>query len=141
MSKRGETVVRTWFQEVWNEGQDSAIDRLLAPDALAHGLPGGSMRGPDSFRAVQRTFRGAFPDINIAVERTISEGDMVVAHCHVTGTHTGNALGFPATGRRVDFYGVTITRVVDDTIREGWNCYDFLTMYQQLGVVPPNPGA
>lgn len=63
------------------------------------------------------------------------------AYCHVTGTHTGGGLGIPPTRKGVDFHGFTITRVVDGTIREGWNGFDFLTMYQQLGVVPASPGS
>jgi steroid delta-isomerase-like uncharacterized protein len=136
-----EAVMRTWFDEVWCKGQEAAIDRLLAAEAVAHGLPGGDMRGAASFRQVFNSFRSAFPDIHIDVARTVSEGDMVVAHCRVTGTHTGGGLGIEPTGRRVEFEGMTLARVVDGQIREGWNCFDFLTMYQQLGVVPAAPGA
>jgi predicted ester cyclase len=59
----------------------------------------------------------------------------------VTGTHTGDTLGIVPTGRKVDFEGMTIARIVRGQFVEGWNCYDFLTMYQQIGVVPPIPGA
>jgi steroid delta-isomerase-like uncharacterized protein len=141
MSVKPDTLMRAWFEEVWNQGREETIDRLLAADGLAHGLPGGPMRGPDAFRAHFRMFRGAFPDIHVAVERTITEGEFVVAHCRVTGTHQGDTLGFPPTGRHIDFQGVTIVRTVDGQFREGWNFFDFLTMYQQLGVTPPMPGA
>jgi steroid delta-isomerase-like uncharacterized protein len=139
MSVRPDAVMRTWFEEVWNEGREATIDRLLAAGAIAHGLPGGPQRGPDSFRPVFHTFRGAFPDLRITVERTITEGDHVAVFCHVTGTHTGGSLGVAPTGRTVDFHGVTIGRVADGQIQEGWNCFDFLTMYQQLGIVPAIP--
>jgi steroid delta-isomerase-like uncharacterized protein len=141
MSGHPDAVVRTWFEEVWNQGREQAIDRLLAQDAVAHGLPGGPCCGPAAFRPVFNTFRGAFPDLRIVVEKTVTEGNAVAAYCHVTGTHTGDALGIPPTGRRVDFHGVTIATIVDGTIREGWNCFDFLTMYQQLGAMPAPAGA
>ena len=141
MSTAPADVMRTWFEEVWNQGRETAIDRLLAPDAVGHGLPGGDMRGPNAFRAVFHTFRDAFPDIRIVVEKAVTEGDIVAVYCRVTGTHTGPSLGMPPTGRRVDFDGVVFARVADGTIREGWNCFDFLTMYQQMGVVAANPGA
>lgn len=136
MSALPEAVVREWFNEVWNRGHEQAIDRIMAADAIAHGLPGGPCCGPAAFKPIFHTFRGAFPDLHIVVEKTVTEGDTVAAYCHVTGTHTGEALGIPPTGRRVDFHGVTITRITDGTIREGWNCFDFLTMYQQLGTMP-----
>jgi steroid delta-isomerase-like uncharacterized protein len=141
MSMQPDAVMRTWFDQVWCKGRESAIDTLMARDAVGHGLPGGLMRGPTAFRQVFHTFRGAFPDIHISVERTISQGDLVVAHCRVTGTHQWNTLGFAATGKKVDFEGVTIARVVNGQFAEGWNFFDFLTMYQQLGVVPLTPGA
>jgi steroid delta-isomerase-like uncharacterized protein len=141
MSMQPDEMMRTWFDEVWCKGQDAAIDRLMAAEAVGRGLPGGEMHGPAGFRQVFNTFHGAFPDIHITVERTITEGNMVTAHCRVTGTHTGEGLGIPPTGKRVDFEGMTIARVADGQIREGWNCYDFLTMYQQIGVMPAAPGA
>jgi steroid delta-isomerase-like uncharacterized protein len=141
MSIAAETVVRNWFDEVWNQGREETIDRLLSTEAVAHGLPGGPTRGPQAFRSVFKSFRSAFPDLHVAVERTVTEGDVVAAYCHVTGTHTGDSLGVPATGKRVDFHGVTIARITDGTIGEGWNCFDFLTMYQQLGVLPAVPGS
>jgi steroid delta-isomerase-like uncharacterized protein len=141
MSMQPNAVVRAWFDEVWCRGQEAAIDRLMAADAIAHGLPGGEMRGPTGFRQVFNSFRGAFPDLHIAIEHTVTEGDTVAAHCRVTGTHGGDGLGITPTGKRVDFEGMTIVRVADGQIREGWNCYDFLTMYQQIGVVPAAAGA
>jgi steroid delta-isomerase-like uncharacterized protein len=140
MSLQPEAVMRAWFDEVWCQGRDARIDQLMAADAVAHGLPGGDSRGASAFRQVFNTFRGAFPDIRIEIERIVAEGDMVTTHCRVTGTHTGEGLGIQPTGKRVRFEGMTIARVVDGQIREGWNCYDFLTMYQQLGVVPAAPG-
>lgn len=141
MSAAPADVMRTWFEEVWNQGSEAAIDRLLAPDAVGHGLPGGDRRGPAGFRDVFHTFRGAFPDIRIVVEKTVTEGETVAVYCRVTGTHTGASLGMPPTGQRIDFDGVVFARVADGLVQEGWNCFDFLTMYQQLGVVAANPGA
>jgi predicted ester cyclase len=63
------------------------------------------------------------------------------AHCHVTARHIGPTLGGPATNKPVQFWGMCIARVRDGQIVEGWNCFDFLSMYQQLGWVknPPLP--
>jgi steroid delta-isomerase-like uncharacterized protein len=141
MSVAPQEVMHTWFEEVWNQGREDTIDRLFAADGVAHGLPGGPLRGPAAFRAVFHAFRGALPDIHISVERTITEGDSVVVVCRVKGTHTGASLGLAPTGRSVDFNGVVIARVANGQLQEGWNCFDFLTMYQQLGVVPANLGA
>lgn len=135
MSQPPEAALRTWFDEVWNQGLDATIDRLFPADAIAYGLPGGPMKGPGAFRGIYTIFRGAFPDIHINVEHTISTSDSVAAEVRVTGTHSGDTLGFPATGRRIDFRGMVMATVANGQVLECWNCFDFLTMYQQLGVV------
>jgi steroid delta-isomerase-like uncharacterized protein len=136
MPQTPDDVIRQWFREVWDEGHEEAIDRLMAPDGKVHGLsgPGGPpLTGPAAFRPVFTTFRQALGDLRIDVERTVAQGDTVAAFCRVRGRHVGNALGGPPTDRDVDFTGVTIARVQNGKIVEGWNVFDFLTMYQQIG--------
>ncbi len=135
MSASPDSVVRQWFTEVWNERREDAIDRLMAPGAAVHGLGGAAIVGPDGFKPFYRTFCSAFTDFKVDVVQTVVEGDRVAALCHVTGRHVGDALGGKATGRSIDLWGTTIGRVQDGRIVEGWNTFDFLTMYQQIGWV------
>ena len=134
-----EAVVRQWFKEVWDEGKEETIDLLMSPDGPVYGLgaPGTPpMIGPAGFKPVFHTFREALGDLEIAVERTLVDGEWCTAFCRVKGRHVGNALGGPPTNRPVEFTGVTIARVRDGLLMEGWNVFDFLTMYQQIGWVP-----
>lgn len=134
-----DSVVRTWFEELWNQGKEDTMDRLFAPDGIAHGLgSGAAMRGPDGYRPFYRAFREAFPDVHVEVLRTVTEGEMVTTHCRVTGTHRGQAMGAP-TGKSVDFSGMTIVRVRDGKIIEAWNNFDFLSFYQQIDMLPQLP--
>jgi predicted ester cyclase len=130
-----DAVMRQWFQEVWNERREDAIDRLMAPDAKVHGLAGAAIDGPEGFKPFHRAMCGAFGDFRVEIAQTVVEGDRVAALCHVIGRHAGDALGGSATGRAVDFWGTTFGRVRDGRIVEGWNTFDFLTMYQQIGWV------
>jgi predicted ester cyclase len=132
-------VLRIWFNRVWNAGDESAIDELYADTAVAHGLPAALTAGPDGFKPLYRSFRTAFPNIQIEVLRAVSEGELGVVHCRVTATHTGELLGTQATNRTVSFDGMVMARVVDGRIQEGWNFFDFPLMYQQLGIAPPQP--
>jgi len=136
-----DSIVRRWFKEVWGEGREETIDALMAPYSVAYGLPGGPIHGPTAFKPLFRMFRDAFSDLAIEVTRTVTDGDMIAAHCHVTGHHSGPALGGDPTGQDVDFWGISIIRVEDGKIVEGWNCFDMLCMYQQIGWVanPPLP--
>ncbi len=141
MSLTPDVVARQWFREVWDEGKEEAIDRLMHPKALAYGLGAEPIVGPAQFKPFFRAFQTALGDLEIHVVRTVVEGEVVAAHCHVVARHVGESLGGPATQKPVDFWGMTILRVRDGQIVEGWNCFDFLTMYQQLGWVanPPVP--
>lgn len=132
------TLVKRWFDEVWNKGRAEAIDEMFAPDGIAHGLsddPAAPMRGPAAFRPYQETLRGAFPNIEVVIEDLIAEGDKVVARCSVRARHTGDHLGVAASGAPVDFTGMTIVRIKDGKIVEGWNNFDFTRMNKQIGVV------
>lgn len=66
------------------------------------------------------------------MQDTISEGDLIAARFVVTARHTGDGLGKPAKGRNINFTGMTIVRVKDGKIAEGWNNIDFATMLQQI---------
>ncbi len=128
-------VLRTWFDRVWNAGDESAIDALCAPAAVLHGLPGGPIKGPGEFKPFFRSFRSAFPDVRIRITHCVCEGSLCAVHCEVAGTHAGDGLGFPSTGKNVSFTGMTLARVEGGLIQEGWNAYDFLSLHSQLGTL------
>jgi steroid delta-isomerase-like uncharacterized protein len=139
--RTAETLVREWFEQVWNAGDESAIGRLLADDARIYDLPshGHVMQGKEAFLPFYRVFRTALSEINVAIEHVVASGDFAVAHCRVTARHTGEGLGIPPSGRQVEFCGMAMARVVDGRLVEGWNCFDFLACYQQVGLLPALP--
>jgi steroid delta-isomerase-like uncharacterized protein len=128
--------VQAWFERVWNQGDEAAIDDLFAKTAISHGLPGGDIVGSAAFKPFAKKFRSAIPNIKITILRSVTEGNSCAAFCEVVGTHTGDHLGFSATGSPVHFTGTVFVRVENGQIQEGWNSFDFLTFYQQLGHVP-----
>jgi steroid delta-isomerase-like uncharacterized protein len=128
-------LMRRWFKEVWNEGRTQTIYDLLSPDAVAIGEleDGSQLRGPAEFVPFVERIRGAFPDINIVVEDVFGAEDKVVLRWSATMTHRGDHLGMPATGERVRITGMTIARIGDKQIIEGWDNWDQLGMLKQIG--------
>jgi predicted ester cyclase len=121
------TVLYRWFNDVWNSDDENAIDGLLTTDALAHGiLTDDQPKGPEGFKLFFRGFRSQFHDVKIEVDDVIWQGDVESARTTVMATHT-------ETGKKVEFSGICMARIQDGKIAEGWNNYDFLSMYQQLG--------
>jgi steroid delta-isomerase-like uncharacterized protein len=133
------TIVHEWFDLVWNQGRIEEIDRLFAADGIAHGLvdaEGIELRGPAGYKPFFRTFREAFPNIQVSVEDTVVEGEKIAARCVVRGHHLGDGFGLKATGKQIEFTGITIVRVAGGQIVEAWNNFDFTTMNAQLGSTP-----
>lgn len=141
MVEENKAVVRRWFEEVWNKGNIDVIHEILAPGAVVHNLPTDTDAGrtaAEQFIPLVQKFRGAMPDLHISVDDLLGEEDKIVARCTVRGTHQGDALGFAPTGIAVDFTGISIVRLRDGQFVEGWNNFDFMAMFQQLGVLPPS---
>jgi steroid delta-isomerase-like uncharacterized protein len=134
MAQDVKALTRRWFDEVWNQGRESVIDELLRPDAIAHGLAdvGGPLPAPETFRRFYRQFRSGIPDIHITVDQVITEGDTAAARITCDGTHSGDGMGVPATGRKVHFTGLCMIRWKDGQIAEGWNEFDAAGLMRQI---------
>ena len=130
-----------WFEEVWNNKSEIAVDEMFATDGIAHGLvdsEGNEVRGPEGFKKLQRQFLETFPDMHIEVEDTVVDGDKIAARCRVTGSHLGRGIGVAPTNGPVEFTGMTIVRVKDGKIVEAWNEFNFMEMYRQVGALTLN---
>lgn len=135
------TVLHRWFEEVWNQQRTDTIDELMSDDTIHHGLAGpdgGQIRGLDAFKAFHQAFINAMPDLHVEVEDVITDGDKMASRCTVTGTHTGDGLGFPATGRPVRFTGSGVCIFRDGRFVEVWNEFDFMKMHTDLGTLTLN---
>ena len=135
MADEKHALIREWFEEVWNKGNLEAIDRLMAPDAIEHGLTNAKeddARGPAAFKPFVTKFKEAFPDLRIEVEQTVCEGEFVVARCVVRGTHNGEGLGMLPSNRPIEITGMTMVRVRDGQMVEGWNNFDMQTLMAQI---------
>src|SRR4051812_20017565 len=123
-----------WFEQVWNKGDANAMERLGRRDAFkAHGADGVT-RTLDDFKKFHALMRQAMPDIHLKVTHSIEAQSMIATYWIATGTHTGSAdaLG-PATNRPIRVDGLSMIRVENGTIVEGWDDFDFAGLMAQLG--------
>ena len=121
------TLLYKWFDEVWNKGDENAIDKLMSNDSFAKGIiPDDQPKGAEGFKVFFNDFRNQFHDIKVDVDDAIVQDDMESARTTVSAIHT-------ATGKNVTFSGMCMIKVADGKIAEAWNNYDFLNLYQQLG--------
>jgi len=142
MSETNKTLVRRWFEEVWNQGRKDTIDELFAANGIGYGLGDTDVptRGPSEFKVFARNLRGALPDIHMKIEDLMAEGDKVTVRITVEGTHKGSQLGVAPTGRRIRIEGIVVVRIANGQIVEGWNSWDQLGLLRQIGALPTATG-
>jgi steroid delta-isomerase-like uncharacterized protein len=134
MSEANKLLVKRWFEQVWNQKSEAAIDQMFSPQGKSHGFPDADaiLVGPEAFKAVHRTFCGAFPDLHVDLEEIVTEGDRVAARWRVSMTHLGDHLGFPASRKKEILAGSTFAIVKSGQIVEGWNYMDLQSLMKKL---------
>jgi steroid delta-isomerase-like uncharacterized protein len=123
-----------------NAGDIDGFGELLAEDFVEHEEMPGLEPSKEGVKQLFHMYRAAFPDLRMEVQDVLVSGDKAVARVRATGTHQGEFLGLPATGKSVDVQLIDITRFGDDGLaREHWGVFDALAMMQQLGAIPQSP--
>ena len=130
------TTMRRMY-ELISAGQIDEFAELLADDFVEHEETPGLEPTKDGVTQLFRMYRAAFPDLRMEPEDILVSGDKAVARVRATGTHQGELMGIPPTGRSVDIQLIDITRFGDDgRAIEHWGVSDTMAMMQQLGVAP-----
>ncbi len=131
------------FEEIVSSGNreliSKTIDQVVEPDALIRTPLPIEETGAELLKEVFARLSRAFPDLDIMIEDLIAEGDMVVARNTVTGTHRGEYMGLPPTGKSITYNEIFIARFSDGRIAETWGVVDVLSQLKQLGAFPAGP--
>jgi steroid delta-isomerase-like uncharacterized protein len=123
-----------------NAGDIDGFGELLAEDFVEHEEMPGLEPSKEGVKQLFHMYRAAFPDLRMEPQDVLVSGDKAVARVRATGTHQGEFLGMPATGKSVDVQLIDITRFGNDGLaREHWGVFDALALMQQLGAIPETP--
>jgi steroid delta-isomerase-like uncharacterized protein len=114
----------------------NTIDEVVEPDVLIRTPLPVEATGAQALKEVFARLHRAFPDLHITVEDLIAEGDKVVSRNSVTGTHQGEYMGRPPTGKSIMYNEIFIFRFAGGRVAETWGVVDVLSQMRQLGVVP-----
>jgi steroid delta-isomerase-like uncharacterized protein len=136
-TEESKALVRREYELGVNEKDFDVRDGALASNYIGHfpGLP--PIQGIEAFKQFTSGFFTAFPDLQTTIEDLIAEGDKVAVRQTWRGTHTGNFLGIPPTGKQVTFTSTEFYRVAGGKLAEEWVELDMLGLLQQLGAIPP----
>lgn len=137
--REAEATVRR-FYEAMSSGDVGLADEVLASDWEDIPLPPGTGRGPDGYKRTVAYLRGVFPDLDVTVEDVVVSGERAAVRSVARGTHSGEILGVPATGRRVEFRAFDFHRLEGGRIAQSWHLEDYLGLLEQLGAAfAPRP--
>ncbi len=128
-------LVKDIFERAINQRDESVFEEFIDPTYVNYDMPMPEP-GPTGMRALMGGFFAAFPDMRIIVEQTIGEADLVCTRGHFEGTHDGDFMGVPATGKTVNVNYMDMWRIAEGKAIENWVRLDMLGLMQQLGVVP-----
>lgn len=127
-----------FYDEVFRRRHVDAIDELLTDDFVEHTPAPGQATDRQGAKEFIGQMLQAFPDIDFAIENQIAEGDTVAAVGTMTGTHQGEFLGVPATGRKVSVQVMDTGRVRSGRFYDHWGLVDVPGLMAQLGVASPS---
>jgi len=131
------TMQRT-YDELFSQGNLGVIDELLADDFVEHEeLPPGVPPGKEAPRALVTMMRNAFPDFSAVVEEMLQDGSKVITRARFSGTHRGEFMGIPPTGKKFDIPVIDIVEFRDGKAIGHWGIMDMAGLMQQLGVGGP----
>ena len=138
MSEQNRELVRQLNEEYHNQARiHEVIEQRFAPEFVNHAAPPGLPPTREGNEMFSTAFRHAFPDYQVTIHDVIVEGDKVVTRKTFSGTHQGDWMGIPASGRTFSIGGIDIVRIVGDKVVEHWAQFDMLTLVQQIGTPSP----
>jgi steroid delta-isomerase-like uncharacterized protein len=134
-AEQNKKIIRCLFEEGMNQRNFSLMNECIADNYVNHDMPGGEP-GPEGFRKVIENFVNGFPDMRIRLDEVIGDGNIVATRGEWSGTHSGNFMGIPATGKKVKIKYIDMWRLENGKGVENWVQMDMPGLMQQLGVMP-----
>jgi steroid delta-isomerase-like uncharacterized protein len=136
-AEQNELVARRIGEELFNQGNWSVADELIALNAVDHNEPPGT-DCREHFKRVATMLRSAFPDLHMHVEDVIAEEEKIALRITVSGTHTGPGAfaGLPPSGKRFQIQQMRFARFANGQMTESWAVIDMFAWMQQLGAIP-----
>jgi steroid delta-isomerase-like uncharacterized protein len=133
----GAGLIQEFYDEMFTKGNLDKIDELVTDDLVDHeeGMPG-QPEGKEGVRFFVNAMRGAFSDLKATCDVTLDSGDLACARVTITGKHTGEFMGVPASDKSVEIESIDIIRIEDGKCAEHWGVTDIMGLMQQLGAIP-----
>lgn len=134
MSESNELLVRRLVEAVINGRDYSTLQDLLHP-SYVYRSPSEEYRGPQGLEGLFTAYHSAFSDLNLTIDDLFSTDARVAMSFTITGTHDGEMMGIPPTGKSVSVNGIILSTIEDGRIVEEWEIIDQIALFKQLGLM------
>jgi steroid delta-isomerase-like uncharacterized protein len=131
-TEANKSAVRGCFENA-SRGNFEALHAIVSPDYILHPE---EVRGVDGLTGMVQGYRSALADLRVTIDHQFAVDNYVATRATVRGTHEGELMGTPATGREVAFSCLTISRCRDGKIEEEWELADTISLLRQVGALP-----
>ena len=132
----GVDLIRRFYDEVLSQGNVEKVDDLVTDDVIDHEPFPGQPDGIDGVRQFVGMMSAAFSDLKATIGPSLESGDFASAHVTITGRHTGEFMGVPASDKEFEIEAIDIIRVEDGKCAEHWGVTDNMALMQQIGAIP-----
>lgn len=136
MSEQYKNAAQNLIERGFNQKDSSAFEAYFSPHLKDHALPPGIPQGFEGRKMFYSMMLAAFPDMQVRLEDVFTEGDKVVTRWSARGTHQGDMMGIPPTGKQISVGGIAIDLFENGQSVEHWEVFDQMGLMQQLGVIP-----
>jgi steroid delta-isomerase-like uncharacterized protein len=125
-------LLNRYYEEMGNMWNFDLATELLSDDFRFRGSLGVEVVGPEAFKGYMRFVQSAFPDFHNRIDRSLTTPERVVAQLTYSGTHKGEFLGIPATGRRIAYPGIAIFDRTGDKFSAGYVVGDRVLLLEAI---------
>jgi steroid delta-isomerase-like uncharacterized protein len=136
MSEQYKTAVQNLIEKGFNQKDVDAFEAYFSPSLQDHALPPNMPQGFEGRKLFYSAMLAAFPDMQVQAEDVFAEGNKLVLRWSARGTHQGDMMGIPPTGKQISVSGIAIDRFENGQSVEHWEIFDQVGLMQQLGVIP-----
>jgi steroid delta-isomerase-like uncharacterized protein len=131
-SDENKAVVRACFENA-SQGNFDALDDIVTSDYVLHPE---EVRGAEGLKEMVQRYRDALSGLRVTIDQQFTDGKYVTTRYTITGTHNGDLMGTPASGKDVAFTGITLSRCESGRIAEEWEITDAIGLLSQIGALP-----
>jgi steroid delta-isomerase-like uncharacterized protein len=132
-------LARRFYEDVWTKGNYGFLDQLLAPDFRGSEPLVGRTRSASDVKGLIESYRKSFPDLVMKADQILRDGDNVIVCWTGTGTHRGEMLGIPATGKKASVSGISVLRFSNGKLAEDNSQWDVFKMMREIGAIGAQP--